>query len=94
MGSFGFALVHSGATTSRWVHSDLRGSTSARLAVVGLILVRVGSLVRTLGLSGSLRVYSGAPMGRRVHSVSRGFTRVDLTVFGFIQVRIGSLVRD
>ena len=57
------------------------------------IRVRVGSLERAQGLSGSLGfalVHYSATSGRRVHSRSRGFTQAHLTVVGFIRICVGS----
>ena len=74
-----FAWFHSGAPRCRRFRAGSRGLTCARLGVVGFIMVRVGSLVRSLGrVMGSLGLFGftlgnfGAPRGRRVHSGSRG----------------------
>ena len=59
-----------------------------------MISVPLGSLVRTVGLSGSLRfsrILSEAPRGLRVHWGSCGYTLTRQGVVGFIGVRVGSL---
>ena len=65
-----------------------------RLVVVGFIRVRVGSLARAKGSSGSfclVWVHSCTPRCLRVDSDSRGFTKARLGVVGFIRVRVSSL---
>ena len=71
--------IYSGASIGRLVQWGSRGITRARLSVVGLIRVRLGSL--------------GRASGRQVHSGSRGFTRAQLEVVMFIRVFVGSLGR-
>ena len=71
--------IYSGASIGRRVQWGSRGITRARLSVVGLIWVRLGSL--------------GRASGRQVHSGSRGFTRAQLEVVMFIRVFVGSLGR-
>ena len=63
----------------------------ARLRSAGFVMVRVGSLGSTKGLSGSF-VLAWVHY-RRVHSRSRGFTRARLGIAGFIPFRVGSLGR-
>ena len=95
-GSFGLGWVHSGATKDLLVHSGWREFTPAHLAVVGFVLVRLGSLWREYGSSGSFvfaRVYSGAQRGHWVHSCTRGFIGAGLGFVVFIRVRVGLLVR-
>ena len=46
-GSFGFARVHSGATSGRPIHSRLRGLIRAGLSFFGFIRDRLGLLGRT-----------------------------------------------
>ena len=45
-GSFGLAWFHFGRTSGRRVHSGSRGFPPARFEVVGIILVRLGPLLR------------------------------------------------
>ena len=65
-----FTWVHSGATRSGREPLGSRGFTRALLGVVGVILVRVGSLGFTMVSSVSFVfawVHSGARRGCRVH---------------------------
>ena len=85
-----YARFHSGVLTSCSVQLSSRGFTWIRLKVVGCIRVRLGSLTRAKGASGSdvfAWVPSCAPWGRRVYTVSFG---VCLEFVGFIGVPLGS----
>ena len=71
----------------RW---SSHGFTPARKVVLGFILVRVSSLRRAEGSSGSVWfawVHSGATSDRRVHSGTCAFTRAHL---GVVRIRVGS----
>ena len=71
-----FTCVHSGAPRGLRVHSGSHWFTGACLGVVGFIRIRVGSLVRTYAMSGSLGF--------------AWFQSSALVVVGFIHVRVGS----
>ena len=89
-GSLGLAKVHSGEPSGRRIRSSSRGFTGAGIGVVGIILVRQGSLGWAKESSGFAWVHSGALSSQ---SGSRGFTRLRLGNFEFIRVHIGSLRR-
>ena len=57
------ARFHSGGPRCFRVHSGYLRFTWARQVVVGFIRVRVGSLGRAYGSSGSVLVHSSAPSG-------------------------------
>ena len=90
--SFGFSWVYSIALSYRRVHSCSLWLTRALQIHVRFIRIRLGSLGRFYGSSGSVwiaRVHSDEPRGLRVHSGSRRFTRARLVVAISIQVRVG-----
>ena len=58
-GSFGFASVHLGTPSVRYVHSGSLGLPRSRLAVAGSV--------------GFMRVHCGAHRGRTINLGSRGF---------------------
>ena len=73
-----------------YIHLCLRGFNNVLLGIIGLILVRVGSLGCDNVSSGSFGfawVHLGATRDGRVNSCSRGITPARLAVVGFIQVR-------
>ena len=78
LGLFQFACVHSAARSGGLVHLDSRGFTCGGLGVVGFIRIRMRSIGRAKGSSGSF-------LFAWVHSDAR---------LGFIRVRVGSVWRS
>ena len=109
LGSFRFALVHSGPPRGHQVHWCSIGFTHASLWVAWFIRICMGSLrpkSRSYCLFDFAWVYSDTPWSCRIHSGSRGFTSPRLGVWvwceftlglavvaGLIGFRVDSLVR-
>ena len=89
--SSGFTWVNYGVPSGRRVHPDSRRFTWARLGFVGIIGVRVGSVVGFIWVHVGSR---GRTRGRRVHSGSHRCSLAGLIVvgsFGFAWVYLDRL---